>query len=254
MQETGAALTIDGAIARYAQGKFTQNTRSILTFGIGPKPVWVHLAASNSGQRPLNRLLLVENSWLDHLDVYFVKDGRLLDSYRTGDSFPFPERPVSGRFFSFNHEFGSGTTDIYLRLETMDPVVAPIFLLTQKAAAHREAVAGHSYGFLYGYLLALLCYNLLIFMGLHNRVNLLYAGFIAVFILTNLAYTGHGFEWFWPEHVTFQRWVIPTLMVAFGLTGLLFARHFLDTRANLPRTDRFVSWICGLTMLLFAYP
>ena len=250
MKEPGAPLTINEAISLYAAGKFTPGSRPILAFGIGPRPVWIRLRVSNPGKQAVYRQLQVENSWLDHIDVYFVRNGQTTDAYHTGDSQPFSERPLPKRFFSFEHEFAPGSTDIYLRVETEDPVVVPIFLLTEKQAAHKEMEEGYSYGFLYGYLLALLCYNLFIFMGLHNRANLLYAGFIAIFILMNIAYTGHGFAWFWPQHVTLQRWIIPTLMVAYGLTGLLFAKYFLDTRTHLPRTDRFVSWASGLAVLL----
>jgi diguanylate cyclase (GGDEF)-like protein len=252
MKEDGKPLTLEQAGAAQAAGKFSPGRSTILTFGIGPRPVWVHLAAANPTEEPLPRRLLVENSWLDHLDVYFMQEGQLLDQYHVGDSRPYPERPVHERFFAFDQNFEPGVTDIYLRIETDDPIVAPVYLLTAEQAAHKQMGEGYSYGFLYGYLLALLCYNLFIFIGLRNKANLLYAVFIAVFILMNIAYTGHGFAWLWPQQVTLQRWIIPSMMVAYGITGLLFARHFLDTRANHPRFDKTVARICGLFVLFVA--
>lgn len=189
---------------------------------------------------------MIENSWLDHIDVYFLKDGQLLDNYKVGDSRRYEERSIPGRFFSFDHEFDSGTTDIYLRIETPDPIVAPIYLLSPDEAAHREVMQGYSYGFIYGYLLALLAYNLLLYLKLHNKRLLLYGTFLATFILTNIAYTGHGFAWIWPDNVALQRWIIPVLMVLFGISGLAFAGKFLDTRANFPRTHKIVTRIPGL--------
>jgi diguanylate cyclase (GGDEF)-like protein len=252
MKEDGKPLTLAQARAAQAAGKFSPGRSSILTFGIGPRPVWVHLAAANPSEEPLPRRLLVENSWLDQLDVYFVQEGQLLDEYHVGDSRPFAERPIKDRFFAFDHDFDTGTTDIYLRIETDDPIVAPVYLLTADQAAHQQMIEGYSYGFLYGYLLALLCYNLFIFVGLRNKANLLYALFIAVFMLMNSAYTGHGFAWLWPQQVTLQRWIIPSMMLAYGISGLLFARHFLDTRANHPRLDQAVARICGLFVLFVA--
>ena len=193
---------------------------------------------------------MIENSWLDHIDVYFLKDGQLLDNYKVGDSRRHEERSIPGRFFSFDHEFDSGTTDIYLRIETPDPIVAPIYLLSPDEAAHREVMQGYSYGFIYGYLLALLAYNLLLYLKLHNKRLLLYGTFLATFILTNIAYTGHGFAWIWPDNVALQRWIIPVLMVLFGISGLAFAGKFLDTRANFPRTHKIVTRIPGLFLAL----
>lgn len=246
MRETGSPLTLDEAIGNDTTGKFTAGSKSILTFGIQSNPVWIRLSVSNPAAERLKRQLLVENSWLDHLDVYFVKDKQLVNSYSVGDSRRFKDRPILGRFFSFNHEFDVGTTNIYLRVETQDPIVVPIFLLSTEEAARRETIQGYSYGFLYGYLLALLTYNLIIFMGLRHKRHLLYAGFIAIFILTNIAYTGHGFAWLWPEHVTLQRWIIPILMVTYGVVGLAFAKHFLNTSSNFPRIHRIAGWACVL--------
>ncbi|OIR06568.1 phytochrome-like protein cph2 [mine drainage metagenome] len=246
MREAGAPLTLDEAISKDLSGAFTVGSSPILTFGINSNPVWIRLSVTNPSVDSLNRQLLIENSWLDHLDVYFVRDHQLINKYSVGDSLPFLSRPIVGRFFSFNHAFDVGTTNIYLRVETPDPIVVPIFLLSSAAVAHRETMQGYSYGFLYGYLLALLAYNLLIFIGLRHKRHLLYAVFIAVFIVTNIAYTGHGFAWLWPENVTLQRWIIPVLMLVYGVVGLAFAKHFLNTRTNFPRAHKIATWACAL--------
>lgn len=252
MKETAAPLTVEDAIASHDAGRFVQGDSPILTFGIGAKPVWIHLPVTNPGSVVANRRLFVENSWLDHLDVYFVKENRPVERYRAGDAQGFQERPIQGRFFSFDHAFGTGVTDIYLRVQTPDPMVVPIFLLSPDEAAKREAAQGYSYGFLYGYLLALLAYNLFIFFGLSYKRHLLYGAFIGAFILTNIAYTGRGYAWFWPEHPTWQNWIIPVLMVVYGITGLTFAKYFLDTETCFPRAHKIVTWICGLFAALLA--
>lgn len=252
MRETGLPLTLDDAIDQYQSGNFIAGSHPILTFGIESNPIWMRLSVSNPTNEPLGRQLLVENPWLDHLDVYFVKDNQLIKRYSVGDSYQFKQRPIPGRFFTFKHDFDVGTTNIYLRVATSDPIVVPIFLLSTEEIAHRETMQGYNYGFLYGYLLALLAYNLFIFMGLHHKRHLFYAGFIAIFILTNIAYTGHGFAWLWPEHVTLQRWIIPILMVVYGIVGLAFAKHFLNTKSNLPRAHKIATWVCALSAVLLA--
>lgn len=252
MREAGPPLTLDEARAAHAGGKFTAGSSAILTFGIGSKPVWIRLPVSNPTGARQSRRLLIENSWLDHLDVYFVKDDRFVGSYNAGDSRQFKDRPVPGRFFAFNHDFDAGTTDIYLRIATPDPIVVPIFLLSAEDAHKRENIQEYSYGFVYGYLAALLAYNLLLFLSLRNARYLRYAVFMAMFILANIAYTGHGFAWLWPEQVAWQRWIIPILMVLFATSGLAFAKHFLDTRTRFPRAHKVVTGINGLFIAFLA--
>ena len=250
MQETGSPLSLSEAMAAEAAHRFTPGSNAILNFGIGSRPAWIHLTVSNPTGQEVRKRLLIENSWLDYVNVYFVKDGQLSGSYHTGDRLPFAERPVRGRFFSFDHVFAAGETDIYLRVETPDPMVVPIFLLTPQQAVQREQAQDLSYGFVYGYLIALMAYNLLLYLSLRSRRYLLYGVFIAVFVLTNIAYTGHGFDWFWPGQAVLQNWIIPILMVLFGVSGLVFALHFLSIGSSFPRMHRVVVWMRNLFVLL----
>ncbi|MDP3678049.1 MAG: diguanylate cyclase, partial [Methylotenera sp.] len=44
--------------------------------------------------------------------------------------------------------------------------------------------------------------------------------------------------------------IIPILMVAYGISGLAFAKHFLNTRSNLPRAHKIATWVCALSAVL----
>jgi diguanylate cyclase (GGDEF)-like protein len=250
LQESRAQLSLEQAMAEFAAGRFVVARSPILSFGIGARPVWIRLSVTNPTAGPISRRFVVENSWLDRLDVYFVHGRSSVVAHHAGDSLPFNERPQQARFFAFDQEFAAGTTDIYLRIETDDPIVVPMFLLDPQQSAQRSIHQEYSYGFVYGYLLALMGYNMLMFLGLRNKRHLMYAVFIAAFVLTNIAYTGHGYAWLWPENVTLQRWVIPILMVIYGISGLAFAQSFLDTGNHFPRTHRAVSRVSALAALL----
>ncbi|MBK8522841.1 MAG: hypothetical protein IPL58_01105 [Betaproteobacteria bacterium] len=73
---------------------------------------------------------------------------------------------------------------------------------------------------------------------LFGATALSYAMYIGMFVLMNIAYTGHGFAHVWSEHVVIQRWTIPILMVLDSTCGLVFARYFLDTPRNFPRAHK----------------
>ncbi|MDP2178995.1 diguanylate cyclase [Methylicorpusculum sp.] len=252
MKETGVPLTISEADIARTAGEFSVNGSPVISFGIGTQPVWIHLPVTNSANSVMMRRLLIENSWLDKLDVYFLSREHEFISYHVGDSQPYSARPVPGRFFMFDHDFQTGITDIYLRVETADPIVMPIFLLSPAEASQRNLVQAYSYGLVYGYLLALLAYNTFLYAGLRNVRYLNYAAFLTMFILMNLAYTGHGFVWLWPEQVTLQRWVIPVFMVLFGASGLAFALNFLETRSFFPRTHQVINLVCAIVISLMA--
>lgn len=249
LQEAAAPLALDEARAALARDEFSADAKAIPAFGIGARPVWLHLAVINPELDVVVRRLLIENAWLDDVEVHFVERGRPTVSVRAGDRQPFAARPVFSRFFAIDHGFRPGETEIYLRVASPDPLVLPVFLLTPDAARDRERVQAYSYGAVYGFLIALLAYNAVLFTSLGDRRYLLYAIFLGAFVLLNAAYTGHGYAWLWSESPAIQQWIIPLLMVAFGVAGLRFARCFLDTRERTPRAHRLTGGLALLFVL-----
>lgn len=253
LKETGAPLSLDEIVAAHAAGKFTAATSPILDFGIGSPPVWVRLGIVNPGMEPVVRRLLIENSWQDQIDIHFLAANGKTLHHQMGDTFTFASRAIRSRYFSADYRFAPGTTDIYLRVVAADPVVLPIYIDSPAAIEAREASQSYRYGFLYGYLIALMGYNFLLFIGLRDKRNLSYAMYIGMFVLMNIAYTGHGFAHVWSEHVVIQRWTIPILMVLDSTCGLVFARYFLDTPRNFPRAHKLMLWVSCLFMAALAF-
>ncbi|WP_293675122.1 diguanylate cyclase [Thiolapillus sp.] len=62
-----------------------------------------------------------------------------------------------------------------------------------------------------------------------------YSAYLLSFLFANLAYTGHAYQYLWPDHPEVQHWANPVLVIVFCLFGLAFATSFLDTRQRFPR-------------------
>lgn len=250
LKETGARLAINEAIAAYGNGNFRAGDAPVLDFGIGSQPVWIHFDVENRSGKSLLRRLSVETSWLDKVDIYFRSGHKVIATYHMGDALKFAQRPIDSRFFAVDHAFDTGISEVYIRVETSDPMVVPVFLRTSGAAVTSDRWQSYSYGFVYGFLFALLVYNAILYIGLRSGRYIFYAVYMVSFVLLNIAYTGHGFAWLWPESVGLQLWIIPFLMELCGITGLSFAASFLDTRTHFPRIHRAIIWICALFVLL----
>jgi diguanylate cyclase (GGDEF)-like protein len=244
-KESGSELGIADAVAAYRSGKFVAGDSPVLDFGIGSRPVWIGFEVGNETGAGLLRRLAVETSWLDRVDVYILAGGNVVASSKMGDAQPFPQRPIDGRFFDVDHVFAPGISEVFIRIETHDPMVVPIYLRSIGDAIHLEVAQDYSYGLVYGFLLALMAYNAMLYVGLRSRRYIYYSIYLAVFLLLNIAYTGHGFAWLWPEQVRLQLWIIPFAMWLYGTGGLLFAVSFLDTRHSFPRMHRAIFWLCA---------
>lgn len=248
LKEDEGRLQLNDAINAYNAGKFTAATTPVMTFAIGSDPVWVRFDATNNTGTPLTRNISIETSWLDNIEIYFITSKGLLSHREAGDSFPFKQRTSNSRYFVFEHLFAPGTTSIYIRTETPDPLVLPIYLNTNDTLHARDVNRSYAYGLIYGVMLTLIFYNLMLYLGLKGNRYLYYSIYLTFFVLTNLSYTGHAFEWLWPESPTIQIWGNPVLMVAYGISGLLFAINFLDTKLAFPQLHR----ITLITCLAFA--
>ncbi|OYV76166.1 MAG: sensor domain-containing diguanylate cyclase [Chromatiales bacterium 21-64-14] len=240
LREAHGRLTLDNAIADHDRGKFTAGRSPVLNFGIGSEPAWIHFRVGNPTGRPLQRQLSINTAWLDQVDIYFLHGGRTEATYHVGDRKAFNLRPVESRYFAFDHKFEPGVSDIFVRVETPDPMVLPIYLMAPKHAHAAERHRDYGYGFLYGFLFALLAYNVMLYAGLREPWYALYSLYLGMFLLMNISYTGHGFEWIWPNHTRWEQWSNPILMQLYGTSGLMFALRFLHTRTHFPRIHKSV--------------
>jgi diguanylate cyclase (GGDEF)-like protein len=239
-------------VAAHEAGRFAPGSNPVLSFGIGPRPAWIHFAVDNPGTAPVERRLAVEIAWLDRVDVYVRHRGETVASHRLGDTRAFAQRPVASRYFMLDHAFGAGVSDVFVRVETPDPMVVPITLLSPEASHTRQMQQEFSYGIVYGFLLALLAYNAILYLSLRSTRYLYYALYLAMFLAMNVAYTGHGYAWLWPDSPVWQQWSNPILMFLYGVSGLMFAVRFLDLRVVFPRVRKAVIVFCASFGVLLA--
>jgi len=244
-QEQDGALALPEAMAALQAGKFAAGRSPVLNFGIGAKPLWLHFSVDNPAAAAVHKRLSIETAWLDRVEVYFQHQGRTVASYRVGDERAFTERPIASRYFVFEHAFGQGVSDVFVRVATPDPMVVPIYLLNPEASRLRQMQQALSYGLVYGFLFALMAYNAILYFSLRSSRYLLYTIYLAAFVIMNVSYTGHGFAWLWPDSLAWQQWSNPILMFLYGVSGLVFASRFLDLRVCFPRIHKAVIAYCA---------
>jgi diguanylate cyclase (GGDEF)-like protein len=252
LKEAAGPLDLDQAIAAQRAGEFTPGRNAVLNFGIGSPPVWIHFSVDNPAAAPVQRRLSIENAWLDRVQVYIRHQGQTLASYRVGDDKAFGERLVRSRFFVLDPLFAPGASEVFIRVETPDPMVVPIFLMDSDQFRIQETHQELSYGLVYGFLLALIAYNAILSASFRSSRYLYYSLYLTMFMIMNIAYTGHGFAWIWPESVRWQQWSNPVLMFLYGVSGLLFANRFLDLETHFPRVRKAIIAYCLVFAVAFA--
>ncbi|SEF83223.1 sensor domain-containing diguanylate cyclase [Nitrosomonas ureae] len=249
-QNDDAHLSMQSAYDAFKNGAFSQSADSVLNFGIGAKPVWLAFRVKNNTHGHALRNILLETSWLDKIDVYHIHENQLVNSYHMGDSQPFSQRPLNHRFFIIGHDFGTGDTTVLIRVESDDAMVLPIYFFTSEETTDRNMLQAYSYGLIYGIILALVVYNFMLYIGLRSGPYFFYSLYLLLFLLLNAAYTGHGYQWLWPDSPYWQQWSNPVLIVACTLSGCAFALNFLNIKTASPRIYQSVVVCClGFSVL-----
>jgi len=75
------ALSLEQAQEMYKRGRFEQTNYSDLTFGIGHRPVWIHLRVVNDGASEQEMRLRVGTTWTDFLNVYRIGPNGTVSSW-----------------------------------------------------------------------------------------------------------------------------------------------------------------------------
>ncbi len=249
--EKGTPLAWPQARDIFALGQGVPGTSPVPGFGIGARPVWLHLRLNNTSMQPISRELMIGPTWLDAIDVYLVHAQQLQTHWQTGDERPNAPGLVAASGYRWVTVFEPGVSELYVRIQSVDPMLVQLELLPAEQAEQHEHRVHYSYGFIYGFLLALVAYNLMLYAGLRERSHLLYSAYLATLIALDVAYTGHGLAHLWPQQPQVQRYAILGLMVLFGCAGMLFARCFLALDIHAPQVNAWIKKGSGLALLGF---
>ncbi|MBE0440014.1 MAG: hypothetical protein IBX57_09735, partial [Gammaproteobacteria bacterium] len=166
-------LNLERAFDNYYQGQFQAATEEVLTFGIGPAPVSIAFSVDNQQSSNQHRFFTIDQSWIDSIDITVKnRNTNTIKQFHVGDKLPFSERLQNTRHFQVEFDLAPGITDVMVYVKTADSMVLPFHLLTEQQQQKKDVVL--QYG--YGYLLALLFYNAILFFGLRDSRYLLYSG------------------------------------------------------------------------------
>lgn len=202
-----------------------------------PAVVWLRCSFHNADPRDHRLWLITMGNDVARVEIYQPTP----QGYRmsiTGMRVPYSER--SDRYyypaFAIDDNAFSGRP-VYMHV-----VYYQYFPLTMSVRSeHRNFLKIEPFrlleGMFFGVLLAVALFNLFVFITMRDRSTLLYVAYIAALILNELAATGIGSQYLWPNHAWDERWVEWfTATASFG-TALLFIRSFLQTRRTVPLWD-----------------
>ncbi|WP_445778191.1 sensor domain-containing diguanylate cyclase [Shewanella sp.] len=256
-QVTGDDVPFEKALNHYQQGHFVKNHNGKVSFGFTHDVIWVSVLVNNASTAPIKSYFYLDSAWLDHADFYFVRQNELVDKLATGDTLPFSSRSKPTRMIAQAYEYLPGITQVLIRFKSQDPLLIPLYLTTEQAIQHNVELSNYFYGFLYGAFFILLVYNIVLSVSLKDSSYIYYSFYLLSFLSLNIAYTGHGFKFIWPDCLLIQRWAMIFFLYCYVIFGIAFCFEFLKLKTYLPKVYRFNKLIYRVfaffTLALFIY-
>ncbi|MES3008361.1 MAG: response regulator [Pseudomonadota bacterium] len=250
-------LTVDDVVSPEFDVNFIDNGTDELHFGLTRSVYWVRFSIDWVGSALENGWVLevgppkhVEGIARGGLDIFvFDSNGNQVATQRFGRyDHPRELKTLSGGFaLKLNPE-----TDrrVYLRIETARDLRVPITLWQENAFRDYEVNANTALGITYGILLAMIVYNLFLYVSIRESSYFYYV----LAIISQLA-----FLFLDSKHARFindSLWINPWLInmaerdiyILLGITTLQFHRCLLQVWTYNPALDRLIK---GLILIFF---
>lgn len=203
----------------------------MLNLGYSDAAYWVKLPMNNTSRDPVSKLVEVSYAVLDHVAFFLVDNGVPKDFYYTGDNRPFWKRPYPHQTFVFPVLLQPGqNTDLYIKVSSSSSVQIPITIWSPEAFHREKQNASLIFGMVFGVLIAMFFYNLLVFSAVRELHHLYYALYMLAISLFFLSIYGYGYRFLWPDAVSWNDNALVFFLGGFLLFAGLYIYEFLSIK------------------------
>lgn len=242
---------VDKIKKRFENGDFSK--RESHRIPVLARSVWMHARLVNKTHFPL--YLEFVYPLLDSITIYTypVGDERAISTYQTGDSFPFENRAlrvyncvvpvqVTGEAHVFVHVQSAGHLN-------------PNFKIWLSPERIYQKNLGHYlfFGIYFGVMIAMIFYNLFLFINIKDITYLYYVLYITAFLCSAFIYYGFSSPVFFHHDTYWPQVLINLFFPATGVFFILFSKHYLNTRQFTPRLDACLNGFIILLLVQSAF-
>jgi PAS domain S-box-containing protein len=242
LEDASGLQTIEDITSPEISSLFTPSQEETPSFGFTKSAYWARFHVANTADEPANWLLSVD-SYLFFIDTYVPASGSSQYKVtRTGTALPFGAREIEHPRFLFTLPLAPGEeSTIYVRLESESALNFPMTIWSAETLAQDDLTQQLLSGFIYGVLLIMLGYNLILFLYLKDRSYLYYVLFLFFLLMGFLVDDGFAHRYLWPAQGRINATGGQLFFVLAILSALKFTTAFLPTKEDTPRLHKAIN-------------
>lgn len=225
------------------------------TFGFSAAHHWIKLRVFNLEDRPLGRILEVNNPILNTCNLYEIRGRDAVQLYAAGDDGPFSRRPIAHLNYQFPLEMAPNSSREFLLQVSSggEQLQVPMGLWSTTEITVRDEKDRLLRGIYFGIILFVLLFNLFIYLIIRERSSLYYVAYVFFLLMLQLSLGGFAYRYFWP-HSSYLANVANPFFASLSIFALIrFSQFFLQLGEHLPRLNKVytaVAYIVAANSLL----
>lgn len=259
-EDLSAGLGISEIVTLDRNGGFYASEQNDISIGTTSSAWWVKLELENQTHQAQALFLEQAYSLIDYVELW-EKDGSGAYQVRySGDMYPFSQRELKINSLGFKIELPAGSTQTYyLRFLTNGALSIDLSLNTPSNMIEEKAQAQLLQGLFYGALIAMLLYNLFIFIIVRDYSYLLYILYLFTLGAFLSSFNGLSAQYLWPEHPWWSNHSLLFFWGAVIVASLSFSKHFLNIKqhsrvlSHMANGFIVLAAVCGLGALVLPY-
>ena len=228
---------------------FEASQQAVPNFGFTQSTIWFRVQLRNESA---TRRWLLHTSYplIDDMTVYLVGPEGLRSTHFAGEVLPSKQGEGDAPRYTVELDLGGeDAITLYVRTRTANAHMVPLTLWKPTAFIAYTNGVRFLLGIYFGVAVAMLIYNLMLYLSVRDTAYLYYVGFIFCFAVLMLSVNGLATEYLWPGSLWWSDRVIPLSIAFTVMTGIQFTRRLLETHANLNTGDLLLRSLLLLGLL-----
>lgn len=232
---------------------YKKSDSKVINFGFTNTVTWLKFNVKNYGDKHLKKILKIRKSLQDSLTLYYKVNNKW-KQYNNGYLVNEDDKPIAGTSQYFPIEFSPKQSQtFYLKTYSKYGKSFAISILTKDDYFKDEQNELLIMSLIIGALLIIIFYNLLLGIGLKDKVYFLYTGTILGGLLVQITVRGFLKKFLIDDWYFLQQWC-GAIFIAFGtMVTAKFCIHFLETKRYSKSSHWLLNFVFYYEIIALAY-
>lgn len=215
---------------------FSEIDQKIINLGHSSSSIWIHFKVKIDPNVEKQEKWFLEIGYplLKRVDIYSINQNEISEHHQIGYSHSILERVIPHRYFVQPLTFSAGKEyDIFVNVMRKNGTIqVPLKLSRPNTFLLSELTSNYLFGIFFGIMIAMIAYNLILFITIGSRVYLYYILYISSSAIAYQTTTGFGFKLLWYEYPWLNEYMLQIPSCIAAITGLHFARSFIQVKKH----------------------